>query len=455
MSQVELSGRVGAISGLSTVQALPVAPFIGSGYGAFSYFSGADGNISLNVNISGGSVTVEISGGVSVDISGNVVATSSGGTLPVSIVSGSAAALSGLQVVASVAATIPAWQSGILVGISGGQAALSGLNVVGSFSAAPPGLQSGQMILISGGQGALSGLVVHNSGQTVLTSVSGNLVPVASGGVLPVSMVSGAVEAFSGLNLVVMISGGADALSGVNVIASVTTTLAGWQSGVMVGISGGQAALSGLNVLGSFTAAPPGLQSGQMVLVSGGQGALSGLIVEVSGTMVGVFSGSFVSQEYPSYSLTSYWSGTSQKGIIGIANNGAVVGQICEVTRVEISIFGSGNINRIDVLRSTSGGSLSGSAGAVVAWDTTNTASVTSGVVDGATQISGQANTVIKSLVLESNSSGYMHNYVYDVDVAAQSQKWHIRSGQALWLQLISGIGYGIASLDWIERGSH
>jgi hypothetical protein len=160
-----------------TVQPLPVQ-LAGSGdVTPINSFTGGDGNKSINVNISGGSVSVSISGGIQTQI--------------------------------------PGYQSGSLVGISGGQAALSGLNVIASVSIAPFAYQSGTEVGISGGQLALSGLNVILAGTTTSgghtisggVTVSGNVsilnittVPAVSGttgsGTLAVAMM---VYDYSGL----------------------------------------------------------------------------------------------------------------------------------------------------------------------------------------------------------------------------------------------------------------
>src|SRR5574340_684062 len=123
------SGIVTQVSGPLTkettyVNALPVNIY-GSGiFGPASTFSRADGNISLNVNISGGILQASLSGST---ITTAPFSPQSGQYV---MLSGGFAGISGLPVSTTVTVNPVAYQSGTEVGISGGQAALSGLFVV-------------------------------------------------------------------------------------------------------------------------------------------------------------------------------------------------------------------------------------------------------------------------------------------------------------------------------------
>ena len=195
---------LGVTSGIVTIVSGPSQPqfttenigteLYASG-GRLSAFLGGDGNYALNVNISGGNVSVSISGGIQTQIPGY-----QSGTL-VSI-SGGAGSLSGLNVTAAVTISPFAYQSGTEVGISGGQAALSGLYVVisGWVSATIPALQSGTMVIISGGAASLSGLAITGGGS-----------PNISGGVT----VSGGITTSGGHT----VSGGVTVSGDINVIA--------------------------------------------------------------------------------------------------------------------------------------------------------------------------------------------------------------------------------------------
>ena len=207
---------LGVTSGIVTIVSGPSQPqfttenigteLYASG-GRLSAFLGGDGNYALNVNISGGNVSVSISGGIQTQIPGY-----QSGTL-VSI-SGGAGSLSGLNVTAAVTISPFAYQSGTEVGISGGQAALSGLYVVisGGVSATIPALQSGTLIEISGGQLALSGLNVITG--LVIPSLQSGTMVIISGG-FPVATPIPALQS----GTMVIISGGVTVSGDINVIA--------------------------------------------------------------------------------------------------------------------------------------------------------------------------------------------------------------------------------------------
>lgn len=302
------------------------------------------------------------------------------------------------------------YQSGTLVGISGGQLAISGVIVETSgeyFNVAASGVG------ISHYSGALN---VNISGGTISANVSGNYVNVASSGV-GISHYSGALN--------INISGG-----------TITVAPFGLQSGTMVLISGGQLAISGLavNISGIFS----------LSNISGG--------VTISGDIRNILSGTVDNFEYPSYTLISYWSGAVGKGLIGIYNSGGVAGQSgleVSLVRLKIGIWSSGNINRVDIILGS--GNVSGTAGTVVANRRADTTSMVVGYVDGATQVSGNVISTVDSIMLEANSSGYLHEYIMDYgDNKLKSIR--ARSGEEIWVRLISGIGIGLIALDWVER---
>ena len=204
-----------------------------------------------------------------------------------------------------------------------------------------------------------------------------------------------------------------------------------------------------------------------MVLISGGQLAVSGLAVNVSGifslsnisggvTISGdirnILSGTVDNFEYPSYTLISYWSGAVGKGLIGIYHGGGSAGQSgthVALTRLKVGIWASGNINRIDVI--VGSGNISGTAGSPVRYSQADSASVVSGWIDGATQISGNVIATVDSILLEANSSGYMHEYIQEYGTN-KLKSIRVRSGEEIWVRLVSGIGVGLIALDWIER---
>ena len=372
---------VGTVSGFIQIQALPVSLWGRSGNGITDY-SG-----SINVNISGGVITVSPFGLQS-------------GTMV--IISGGPAGLSGLNVTTTVTTTIPGYQSGSLMGISGGQLALSGLNVVTTVN--PFGLNSGSQMLVSGGQLALSGL-------NVITTV--NPFGLQSGSMM---LISGGQLALSGGNVVLSGGAGSPNISG-SVRVSGTVEVSG-AVGLQIRNSGnvwsdvGHA--SGLvnyavpvSSGGILPTLPFGLQSGSFVLVSGGQLALSGLqviisggagssfisgsvqvsgTVGVSGVIQNLQSGTISLLEMPTYGLNSQWSGAAGKHIIAIRHGGGTAGQSgleIVVTRIDIAIWASGNINRFDVLLTS--GLVSGTAPAITAFIRhrfANAASVASGFVD-------------------------------------------------------------------------
>lgn len=252
----ESSGAV-TVSGLVSVNALPVNVHGSGDVTPLNSFTGPDGNKSLNVNLSGGTISVAVN--------------------PFGL------------------------QSGNMVIISGGPAGLSGLNVNASVTSVPPALQSGTQVLISGGQSAISGVyaVVSTSGLSVV------VVGLSGGGALATANTNGdnygggnsiatMGYGFNGstydrLRTINAVSGGARSGMGILVAGALGFDYSGSTLYPLATGASGSAVLAVSVVSGptvTLSVFPFGIQSGTMVLVSGGQTALSGLIVEVSGETV-------------------------------------------------------------------------------------------------------------------------------------------------------------------------
>ncbi|HKT22507.1 MAG TPA: hypothetical protein VJR06_07870, partial [Nitrososphaerales archaeon] len=339
------------------LEPLPVH-IIGSGdQSPVNSFAGPDGNRALNVNISGGSIAVNISG-QPVSVSGQPVIALSGGVLPVSLVSGTITVLSGVTVVIS---GVTAEISGDVVNISG-QTVQIVSGAVGFYQPSPATLASGAttpLLVDSIGrpavridtftvmapvdiQAKLSGIYIV-SGEAVYVSTSGATVAVASGGTLPVTggvVVSGSVQVSGTVavsNTGFQVSG-AVAVSGTVgvsnfpagfVVSGGITVSGGVTVSGVVGISGGAAGLSGLIVEISgqavtTTVNPFGYQSGTLVGVSGGQLALSGLNVVFSGQAVSVSGDTLVvaTSGYITLDVVYQNSGTAGSGLLGVAPMG-------------------------------------------------------------------------------------------------------------------------------------
>lgn len=222
--------------------------------------------------------------------------------------------------------------------------------------------------------------------------------------------------------------------------------LTDYSGAINVNISGGNlsALMSGVSVS----------VSGDVVLVvSGGTIQISGIVTINSGIITNVASGTVNSYRWEAYALRSLWSGAVGKDLIGIYHAGGAAGKSgveVEITGVELGIWGSGNVNRFDIIHGS--GVVSGSAGTIITYRTADTASVVSGVVDGSTIVSGQFSIqTVTSIIAEANSSGIMHNYAYGYP-NANSKMPRILSGQCLYVRMVSGIGIGTATLEWVER---
>jgi hypothetical protein len=302
------------------------------------------------------------------------------------------------------------------------------------------------LITVSSGATPGGRTVFVNSTPVTIFGASGDAITDYSGAMnVNISGGSIAVSPFgfqSGTSVV--ISGGPAGLSGLNVTTSVNPF--GYQSGTLVGVSGGQLALSGVNVVisgGAFSSNISG-----MVGVSGNVAVLSGQLAVLSGVLTNILSGTVGLYEYPTYALISYWSGAVGKGLIGVYNSGgATSGYELELVRMELGIVASGLYNRFDLILGS--GNISGTAGTIVTHRFADAASAGVGYVDGATQVSGNVISTLHSIVAESNASGIMHNYVREwiLDKGPRAQ-----SGQELWVKMTSGIGIGVARLEWVER---
>lgn len=295
--------------------------------------------------------------------------------------------ISGIRTIQTSGAVFEAIVNSLPVSVFGGES--------GQRTGAKSGYDGswGLNVFVIGQSGTAAGAGGGQVSGAILVSgvISGVSIPVASGGTLPVSMLSGSI---SGNYLNMAASG--------------------------VGISHFSGALN--------------------VNISGGT-----ISANVSGNAVD-------SVRYASYTLISYWSGPVAKGLIGIYHAGGAAnqsGQVLDVSRLDIGIWGSGNINRVDVILGS--GNISGMAGFPVRMAFGDAASVVSGWVDGATQVSGNVIQTLKTLFLEANSSGLMHTYSYNFEDTPMKHPI-VRSGEELWVRLISGIGFGFISLDWSEH---
>ena len=262
-----ISGGTVTVSGLVTVQPLPVGVFGGESGNRIAAYSGYDGRFGIavfvigqsggaaaggssgnyvNVASSGVSIT-HFSGALNVNISGGVLAVTSGGTLQVSgtiraLVSGDAIQISGQYLnLAASGVGISHFSGALNVNISGG-----------TITTTPPGLQSGTFVLISGGQLAISGVIVRTSGEYVnlaasgvgISHFSGALNVNISGGTISANVSGNVVGAWPATDaiftsspvLVTAASGGATIGSGV--IISLLLTNASGNADIYIGTSG-------------------------------------------------------------------------------------------------------------------------------------------------------------------------------------------------------------------------
>jgi len=433
------------------LEPLPVGVYGSGQVQPVTIFSGSDGNTSLNVNISGGVVSASFT--PPSPQSGQYV-----------MLSGGFAGISGLPVTASVSVSPPAYQSGTLVALSGGFAGISGLPVTTTVN--PFGLQSGTMVILSGGFAGISGLPVSVSGNLVLVAsggtllVSGNVIVTTSGVAdVIVSTLSGQPLPVSGIVAVISggtlpITGGVTVSGGVQVSGTVAI------SNTLFALSGGGITISGgVTVSGLVGISGGGLTISGGVTVSGTVSITSGNVYVTSGA-VNDLSGLVTPREWPSYTMTVFWSGPAGVGLFGLSNYGSGVaagqsGMVLEITRIEVGIYASGNINRLDLYRTdNSVVQMSGPKGTIVPYYSGNAVSIASGfVISSSGMVSGAWSgvTPIESLYLEANSSGYMHNYAFDFN-SWRMQNPQVTSGQDFLAIMTSGIGVGMASVDWIER---
>lgn len=218
----------------------------------------------------------------------------------------------------------------------------------------------------------VSGGMVVISGQPI-NVVSGQVV-ILSGGVIPISQVSG------GFN----ISGGFTVSGGIQVSGTVSV------SGQVIITSGGTIPVSvisgAMNISGGVTV------SGSVQVSGTVRANISGDYVNItaSGVPIIQFSGAILATPpFHTYSMVSeIASGNAGRYYMGIHNaggTGATSGRMVELIEVSMGLMafgGGGSVkSRFDIIRLS--GVVSGSAGTVVPFITSNPSSIVSGIIRG------------------------------------------------------------------------